>query len=97
MLFLNNRSSGLRKKFWQAFVLQIFLISITVILGIYATRYVLGDILLERALRDEASFFWERYETDRDFRVELHCTVSNPILGVESAGRRAGLALANWR
>ncbi len=48
-------------------MLQIFLISITVILGIYATRYVLGDILLERALRDEASFFWERYETDRDF------------------------------
>ena len=48
-------------------MLQIALISVTVILGIYATRYVLGDILLERALQDEAEFFWQHYREDPDF------------------------------
>jgi len=64
---LTSSAAGLRKKFWRAFVLQIALISVTVILGIYATRYVLGDILLERALQDEAEFFWQHYGEDPDF------------------------------
>lgn len=64
---MTSSAAGLRKKFWRAFVLQIALISVTVILGIYATRYVLGDILLERALQDEAEFFWQHYGEDPDF------------------------------
>lgn len=64
---MTSSAAGLRKKFWRAFVLQIALISVTVILGIYATRYVLGDILLERALQDEAEFFWQHYREDPDF------------------------------
>ncbi|MDX1519865.1 MAG: HAMP domain-containing sensor histidine kinase [Gammaproteobacteria bacterium] len=64
---MKNSPPGLRKKFWRAFVLQILLISITVVLGIYASRYVLGDILLERALIDEANHFWNSYQEDRAF------------------------------
>lgn len=46
-------------------MLQALLISIAALASVYAARYVLGDILIKRALEDEASHFWKRYEQDR--------------------------------
>ncbi len=60
-------AKGLRSKFWRAFVLQAGLISMTVILGIYASRYVLGDILLEQALQEEAAHYWRLYKQNATY------------------------------
>ena len=43
-------------------MLQAIVISIAALSGVYAARYVLGDILIKRALEDEARHFWSRYD-----------------------------------
>ena len=58
---------GLGYKIWQAFIFQALLISITAILGVFAARYVLSDVLIKAALQEEADYFWVNYETDKQF------------------------------
>lgn len=59
-------NSGINHRLWQAFILQALVISIAALSGVYAARYVLGDILIKRALEDEANHFWSRYEANPD-------------------------------
>ena len=56
--------SGIGQRLWQAFLLQALVISIAALSGVYAARYILGDVLIKRALEDEARHFWSRYEED---------------------------------
>ncbi len=60
-----KKASGIGHRLWQAFILQALLISIAALAGVYAARYVLGDILIHNALEDEAEHFWSRYEKDK--------------------------------
>lgn len=45
-------------------MIQAVLISVIALLGVYAARFVIGDILIQRALDDEASHYWASYEKD---------------------------------
>lgn len=58
---------GLGHRLWQAFLFQALLISLTAILGVYAARYVLGDVLIQAALTNEAEHFWTYYQQNADF------------------------------
>ncbi len=58
------RHSGINQQLWQAFLIQAGLISIVAVLSIYAARYVLSDVLIERALTEEANHFWNLYTND---------------------------------
>jgi signal transduction histidine kinase len=60
---VKNRS-GISYRLWQAFLLQAVVISIAALSGISAARYVLGDVLIRRALEDEAKHFWLNYESN---------------------------------
>ena len=51
-------SSGLRRKIWVAFILQVAAISFATVLGVYGASAVLKDVLIQRALTDEARHFW---------------------------------------
>ncbi|MFT5394937.1 MAG: signal transduction histidine kinase [Gammaproteobacteria bacterium] len=55
---------GINQRILQAFLVQAALISIIALLGVYAARFVIGDILIQRALDDEASHYWAMYEND---------------------------------
>jgi len=57
-------SAGLRSKIWAAFMLQVAAISFATLLGVYGASVVLKDILIQRALTDEAGHFWQRLERD---------------------------------
>lgn len=57
---------GLGHRLWQAFLIQALLISVTAILGVFAARYILGDVLTRAALENEAEFFWAELERDSD-------------------------------
>ena len=57
-----KKASGIGHRLWQAFILQALLISVAALAGVYAARYVLGDILIKTALENEASHYWGRYE-----------------------------------
>jgi signal transduction histidine kinase len=54
------------RKLERVFLLQILFISIAVLLSIATARFVLGGILIQRALQDESNYFWQRYRLDPD-------------------------------
>lgn len=54
----------INQQLWRAFLIQAGLISIVAVLSIYAARYVLSDVLIERALTEEANHFWNLYTND---------------------------------
>lgn len=53
---------GISQRLIQAMLIQAVLISVIALLGIYAARFVIGDVLIQRALDDEASHFWLLYK-----------------------------------
>lgn len=55
---------GLRGKLWAAFVVQIAAISAATLLSVYGAWIVLRDVLIVRALTDEAAHYWQRVERD---------------------------------
>lgn len=57
---------GLRRKIWVAFVLQVVAISLATVLGVHAASTILKDVLIHRALVDEAAHFWRRLNAKPD-------------------------------
>ena len=55
---------GLRGRLWVAFVMQTVAIALATLLGVYAAMLVLRDVLIQRALVEEAQHFWSRLERD---------------------------------
>ena len=60
-------TTALNQRLWRAFLIPALIISLTVISGVYAARYILGGVLIERALKDEANYFWERHQENALF------------------------------
>ncbi len=58
------QASGLRRKIWIAFMLQVAAISFATVLGVYGASAVLQDVLIHRALTDEAGHYWRRHARD---------------------------------
>ncbi|MDH3639331.1 MAG: HAMP domain-containing histidine kinase, partial [Gammaproteobacteria bacterium] len=58
---------GLRWKLGKAFLSQGLLIALVTILGVWASAYVLEEVLVKQALRDEASYFWGQHARDSRF------------------------------
>ena len=56
--------TGIRRKIWTVYVLQVAAISLATILGVYGAATVLEDVLIKRALDGEATYYWERYARD---------------------------------
>lgn len=56
--------SGIRRKIWVAFILQVAAISFATVLGVYGASAVLKDVLIQRALLDEAGHYWDRRAMD---------------------------------
>lgn len=54
----------LQSKIVRAFLMQVGLASLAALLGVYASKFVLEDILIRQALRDEAAYFWQRFKAD---------------------------------
>lgn len=50
--------TGLRRKIWIAFILQVAAISFATVLGVYGASAVLKHLLIQRALTDEAAHYW---------------------------------------
>src|SRR5262249_53926741 len=49
--------SGLRRKIWVAFILQMTAISFAAVLGVYAAATVIEDVLVKRILKHDAEYF----------------------------------------
>ncbi|MHB1991861.1 histidine kinase dimerization/phospho-acceptor domain-containing protein [Metallibacterium scheffleri] len=55
-----RRIDGIRRKIWAMFVLQLAAITFATILGVYGAAAVLEDVLIKRALVEEAAHYWQR-------------------------------------
>jgi len=56
--------TGLRRKIWVAFILQLAAISFATVVGVYGASVVIKNLLIQQALTDEAAHFWDRYAND---------------------------------
>jgi signal transduction histidine kinase len=63
---MDNRR-GLRQRLGRAFLLQAVLISIAAIIGVYAAAFAIEEVLVKRALKEEATYFWDHYDRKADF------------------------------
>ncbi len=84
-----HRRSGLRKKIRVAFLLQIAAIGFAAVLGVYGASVVLKDVLVHRALQDEATYFRLRLQADPS--TPLPDTASLGSYRVRSADEAARL------
>ncbi|HJT98154.1 MAG TPA: HAMP domain-containing sensor histidine kinase [Rhodanobacteraceae bacterium] len=57
-------TSGLRRKIWVAFILQMTAISFAAVLGVYAAATVIEDVLVKRILQHDAEYFLDRAAKD---------------------------------
>jgi signal transduction histidine kinase len=64
-----NRTSGLLGKFTRAFLLQVGMITIAAILGVYLAKIVIEERLVKSAILEEAEYFWKHYLGDSDFSL----------------------------
>ena len=55
----------LNKRLWRAFVVQIVIISFTVLAGVYLAEFAIREILIVSALEHEAEYFWARNRINR--------------------------------
>jgi signal transduction histidine kinase len=79
---------GLRGKLWIAFVLQTVTIALATLLGVYAAMVVLRDVLIQRALVDEAAHYWKGRSERADWPVpntfNMHGYLLGPKAGPEA-------------
>lgn len=59
-----HRGRGVRRKLFVVFALQLAAISGAVILGVWASAFVLEDVLIHQALEQEADKYYERLQAD---------------------------------
>ncbi|AFJ01509.1 two-component system sensor protein [Methylophaga frappieri] len=57
----------LKAKLIKVFLIQIVLISLVTLAGIFAAKATLQDVLVRAALEGEAAHFWQKYNRDADF------------------------------
>jgi signal transduction histidine kinase len=59
-----SRRLGVRARLGRAFALQVALISVAVVGGVFATAWIVEDVLSREALEGEAEHFWTRLAED---------------------------------
>lgn len=58
-----SQPKNIQSKLVKAFIFQLLLISIVAVCGVFATKYLLSDLLIRKALEGEARHFWELRQT----------------------------------
>ena len=58
---------GLHYKLIKAFLLQILLISLATLLGVFSAGKIVEKVLVRQALVGEAEHFWQLYQQNPDF------------------------------
>ena len=86
--------TGLHYKLIKAFLLQILLISLATLLGVFSTEKIVEKVLVRQALVGEAAHFWERYRQNPDFpkpdtlNLKGYLAVGNNFTGIPKPLRK---------
>ena len=60
------KREGLRAKILRVYAVQVLLIGLAILLGIYISNSIVQDVLMRSALDGEANHFWSLYEDNPD-------------------------------
>ena len=63
------KPTGLLGKFTRAFWLQVGLITIAAILGVFLAKLMIEERLVKSAILEEADYFWKYYLGDDEFNL----------------------------
>lgn len=58
---------GIQQRLIRVFALQALLISVTAVVGVYAAGTMIRDVLITRALQEEADYYWQKHRESSDF------------------------------
>lgn len=61
--------ASLLRRLTRAFTLQALLITLAAVLGVYLATQLLENVLIKKALQQEAGYFWEGRTQDPDFHL----------------------------
>ena len=78
---------GLRRTIWVAFLLQATAIAVAAVLGVYGTSLVVKRVLIQQALKEEATHLWQRLESDPAAEVPDTANLVGHLLTVGSDRR----------
>ena len=59
------KRTGLRAKLIRVFALQVGIISVATVAGIYIANTIIVDMVLRQGLKTEATYYWDRWQRDR--------------------------------
>ena len=59
-------NTGLVHRLGRAFVLQAAFISVAAIVGVWVAGFAIEELLIKRALKEEAAYFWQLHRSDPD-------------------------------
>ena len=62
-----RNSGGLRRRLGRAFLLQAAFIGIVAVLGVYIAAFAIEELLIKRALEEEAGFYWRNAASNANF------------------------------
>ncbi len=62
-----KKKTTLHAKLVKVFLIQVLLISVVTVVGVYAAKTMVEDVLVRQALQGEAQHFWDMREKDADF------------------------------
>lgn len=58
--------TGISARLGRLFAIQIAVISLTIVAGVFAIAYIVTDVLSREALEGEADYYWNRHATSAD-------------------------------
>lgn len=82
-----NAKWGIQQRLVRAFLLQALLISITAVIGVYAAGIMIREVLVTRALQEEANYFWDQRVRNPAFTLP-HTLNLTGYLDSGTVGRR---------
>lgn len=91
-----ERSNRLNVSLWRAFLLQMTLISASVVAGVFLAEFAIRELLIESALTREADYFWSRRNIDSATPAPNTNTLIGYVFKQDSAeipGEFAGLSM----
>ena len=65
----SERAGGLGRRLGRVFLLQAAFISAAAVIGVYAAATTIEEVLIRRALEEEAAYFWRRFAGSTEFPV----------------------------
>jgi len=82
-----SKRRGLSARLGRLFVIQLTVIGLATLIGVYITQIIVEDLLTRQALNREAAHFWELYERDQQQPLPTTANMTGYMAPLSSIAR----------